>query len=191
MVKFRTEIIGRKVPKDPRIEELKYWCSEFHRLNLAPLYKGGSLGNLSFRLKKCEDSFIITASRIGLKDKLSEDCFVTVHSCDLEKGIVFAHGTREPSSESRLHFAIYNQREDVNAVFHGHSREILSCADKLKVPETKQKAPYGSMKLVQSALELLGYKFFLVLKGHGFISLGKTMKEAGELTLQMYKRCLL
>lgn len=191
MVKFRTEIIGREVPKDPRIEELKYWCSEFHRLNLAPLYKGGSLGNLSFRLKKYEDSFIITASRIGLKDKLSEDCFVTVHSCDLEKGIVFARGTREPSSESRLHFAIYNQREDVNAVFHGHSREILSCADKLKVPETKQKAPYGSMKLVQSALEILGYKFFLVLKGHGFISLGKTMKEAGELTLQMYKRCLL
>ncbi|GAI74016.1 unnamed protein product [marine sediment metagenome] len=190
MVKFRTEIIEKKVPKDQRIEELKYWCGEFHRLNLAPPHKGGTLGNLSFRLKNGEDSFIITGSRVGLKYKLSDDCFVAVHSCDLKEGIVFAHGTKEPSSESRLHFAIYNRRKDVNAIFHGHSREILACPDKLKIPETKQKAPHGSIELAQSVLEILDDEFFLVMKDHGFISIGKTMKEAGELTLEMYKKCL-
>lgn len=191
MLKFRTEIIGKEIPQDPGIEELKYWCGEFHRLNLAPLYKGGSLGNLSFRLKSGEDSFIITGSRIDLQNELSNDYFMTVHSCNLKEGIVYASGTKEPSSESRLHFAIYNRRKDVNAVFHGHSRDILSCVDKLKVPETRQKALYGSMELVQSILEILDDEFFLVMKGHGFISLGKTMKEAGELALQMHKRCLL
>jgi L-fuculose-phosphate aldolase len=190
MVKFITEIIGKEVPQDPRIEELKYWCGEFHRLNLAPPYKGGSLGNLSFRLKTDEDPFIITGSRVGLKDKLSDDCFVTVHSCDLEEGIVFARGIKEPSSESRLHFAIYNRRKDVNAIFHGHSEKILACSDKLNIPETKQKAPYGSIELVQSVLEILDDEFFLVMKDHGFISLGKTMKEAGEYTLEMYKMSL-
>ena len=190
MVKFRTEIIGKEIPQDPRIGELKYWCGEFHRFNLAPLYKGGSLGNLSFRLKSGEDPFIITGSRIDLQGELLDDYFMTVHSCNLKEGIVYASGTKEPSSESRLHFAIYNQRKDVNAVFHGHSREILSRSDKLMIPITNEKASYGSMELVQSVLEILDDKFFLVIKGHGFISLGKTMKEAGELALQMYKRCL-
>ncbi len=190
MVKFRTEIIGKEVPQDPGIEELKYWCGEFHRSNLAPPHKGGTLGNLSFRLKDGEDAFIITGSRIGLKYKLSDDCFVTVHSCDLTKGTVFASGTREPSSESRLHFAIYNRRKDINAVFHGHSREILAHPDKLNIPETKQKAPHGSIELVQSVLEILDGDFFLVMKDHGFISLGNTMKEAGEHALKMYKKCL-
>jgi ribulose-5-phosphate 4-epimerase/fuculose-1-phosphate aldolase len=190
MVKFRTEIIGKEVPQDPGIEELKYWCGEFHRSNLAPPHKGGTLGNLSFRSKDGEDAFIITGSRVGLSYELLNDAFVAVHSCDLTKGTVFASGTKEPSMESMLHFAIYNRRKDVNAVFHGHSEEILAHHDKLNIPETKQKAPHGSIELVQSVLEIVDDEFFLVMKDHGFISIGKTMKEAGELALEMYKKCL-
>lgn len=191
MVKFRTEIIEKEVSQDPRIEELKYWCGEFYRSNLAPSHKSGTLGNLSFRLKDGEDAFIITGSGVGLSYELSDDAFTAVHSCDLTKGIVFTSGVKEPSMESMLHFAIYNRRKDVNAVFHGHSEDILSRAGKLMVPETKQKAPHGSVELVQSVLEILDDEFFLVMKDHGFISLGKTMKEAGELALSMRRRCLL
>ncbi len=191
MIKFRTKIIEKEVPLDQRIEELKYWCGEFHRSNLAPPHKKGTLGNLSFRLKDGENAFIITGSGVGLSYELSDDAFTTVHSCDLTKGIVFTSGTKEPSMESMLHFAIYNRRKDVNAVFHGHSGDILSRAGNLMVPETKQKAPHGSMELVQSVLEILDDKFFLVMKDHGFVSLGKTMKEAGELALHMRTRCLL
>lgn len=189
-VKFRTEIVSKAIPKDPRIEELKYWCREFHRYNLTPLHESGSCGNLSFRLENGKDQFIITGSRIGLKDALPDNCFVKVSSVDLETGIVSAHGTREPSSESMLHFAIYRQRKDVNAMFHGHSQEILSCVNKLRIPETKQEEPYGSIKLVQSVLEVLDNKSFLTIKKHGFISLGRTMKKAGELTLQIYRECV-
>jgi ribulose-5-phosphate 4-epimerase/fuculose-1-phosphate aldolase len=191
MLKFRTEIIEKEVPQDPRIEKLKYWCGEFHRSNLAPPHKGGTLGNLSFRLKDVEDAFIITGSRVGLSYELSDDAFVAVYSYDLKEDIVFARGTREPSSESRLHFAIYNRRKDVNAIFHGHSEEILAHPDKLNIPETKQKAPHGSIELIQSVLEIVDDEFFLVMKDHGFISIGKTMKEAGELALRMRERCLL
>lgn len=116
---------------------------------------------------------------------------MTVHSCNLQEDIVYASGTKEPSSESRFHFAIYNQRKDVNAVFHGHSKEILSSVDILRVPETKEKVSYGSMELVQSILEILDNEFFLLIKGHGFVSLGKTMKEAGELALRMHNKCLI
>lgn len=189
-IKFRNKIVSKGVPKDPRIKELKYWCREFHLHNLAPPYKGGSHGNLSFRVQNSKASFIITGSRIGLKKALSNNCFVKVSFVDLEKGIVYSHGTREPSSETLLHFAIYRQRQDVNAVFHGHSKQILSCVNKLKIPETKKEASYGTIELVQSVLEILDGNLFLVMKNHGFISLGKTMKEAGELALEIYQKCL-
>jgi len=188
-IKFRVEVVNRKIPEDKRLEELKYWCKEFHRLNLAPPYEGGSYGNLSFRFKDGEDAFIITGSRIGLKDKLSNECFVKVLSCDLDKGVVYTSGVREPSSESMLHFAIYHHRKDVNAIFHGHCQEILSHASRLKISETKKEEPYGTIELVQRVLEILNDESFLVMKNHGFISLGKTMKEAGELTLQIHRRC--
>ena len=189
-VKFRTEMISESVPKDPRIKELKYWCRAFHRYNLTPPHESGSCGNLSFRLENNKDPFIITGSRIGLKDALSDNCFVKVSSVDLKKGIVRADGIREPSSESMLHSAIYRRRKEVNAIFHGHSQKILSCASKLKIPETKQEDPYGSIELVQSVLKVLGSKSFLAIKKHGFISLGRTMEEAGELALQIYRKCI-
>lgn len=189
-IKFRNKIVSKGVPKDPRIKELKYWCREFHLHEIAPPYKGGSHGNLSFRVQNNKTPFIITGSRIGLKKALSNNCFVKVSFVDLEKGIVYSQGTREPSSETLLHFAIYRQRQDVNAVFHGHSNQILSCVNKLKIPETKKEASYGTIELVQSVLEILDGNWFFVMKNHGFISLGKTMKEAGKLSLQIYQKCL-
>jgi L-fuculose-phosphate aldolase len=188
-VKFKTETLSREIPKDQRMEELKYWCKEFHEHNLAPPYEGGSYGNLSLRLRSGEEQFMITGSRIGLKNELSDDCFVKVSSCDLEKGIVYVHGIREPSSESMLHFEIYRRRKDVNAIFHGHSPEILACSDKLNLPETIREEPYGTPELVQRVLEVLGDKYFLIMKNHGFISLGRTMKQAGGLALQILERC--
>lgn len=189
-VKFRVKIISKKLPKDPRIKELKHRCGEFHRYNLAPPYEGGSYGNLSFRLQNGKDSFVITGSRIGLKNALTDDCFVKVSSVNLRKGIIYAHGTRKPSSESMLHFAIYHQKKDVNAILHGHSQEILFCAKKLKIPKTRQEEPYGTIELVQRVLEILDDESFLIMKNHGFISLGKTIEEAGELVLQIYRKCL-
>lgn len=183
-VKFKTKFIKKEAPKDPRIEELKYWCKEFHKHDLAPPYEEGSFGNLSFRLKEGEDQFIITGSKIGLKDELKEDSFVKVVSCDFEKGVIEVCGLREPSSESMLHFAIYQKRSEINAVFHGHSLKIQTLAKKLKIPQTKKEEPYGTPDLVQSVLEILDKGSFLLMKNHGFLALGKAMQEAGEISLK-------
>ncbi len=188
--KFKTEIIGEEVPNNPRLEELKHWCQIFHKCDLTPQYEGGSYGNLSFRLQDDEDQFIITSSQIGFSDWLQDYCFTRVSSCDLRKRIVYAYGVKSPSSESMLHYAIYHQRNDVHAIFHGHSKKILSCVKKLKIPETTQEEPYGTAELVQRVLEILDNKSFLIMKNHGFISLGSTMEETGKLTLQIYKKCL-
>ncbi len=188
-VKFLTEFLGQAVPCDPRLEELKFWCGEFHRLNFAPPYGEFSQGNLSFRLKKDEDAFVITGSQVGWKDRLSDDKFVTVTGCDLSRGVVYATGLRDPSSESMMHFAIYRRRPDVQAVFHGHSREVLSCPGELAIRETREKRPYGSLELVESVLEVLDEEMFVILKKHGFVSLGGTMRDAGELAIRIHRMC--
>ena len=190
-VKFKTEFVSTAIPSDARLEELKAWCAEFHRRNFAPPYGEFSQGNLSFRLRPGEDAFIITGSQVGWKDRLADDRFVTVHGCDMERGIVYASGNRDPSSESMLHFAVYRARKDVQAVFHGHSREILRCADRPPdIPETKEPYPYGSPELARGVLDVLGNADFVIMKRHGFISLGRSMDEAGRRAIEVHRRCL-
>ena len=189
-VKFRVDFLSAAVPADARLEELKAWCAEFHRRNFAPPYGEFSQGNLSFRIRPGEDAFIITGSQVGWKDRLPDDRFVTVHGCDMEKVIVSASGTRDPSSETLLHFAVYRARKDVQAVFHGHSREILRCADRPPdIPETAEPMPYGSLELARGVLDVLGNADFVIMKKHGFISLGRSMAEAGRRAVEVHRRC--
>jgi S-methyl-5-thioribose-1-phosphate isomerase len=188
-VKFKTEFLSRKIPEDKRLEKLKYWCKIFHEKNLAPPYPGGSYGNLSFRIKDKELPFIITGTSIGLKDSLKRDSFVKVENCDLEKRTIYVHGVREPSSESMLHYMIYQKREDINAIFHGHCEEILTQAENLNLPVTLEEESYGSVKLIDSVLKILDSNNFILMKNHGFISLGRSMEEAGEQTIKILYKC--
>ncbi|MCK4654033.1 MAG: S-methyl-5-thioribose-1-phosphate isomerase, partial [Candidatus Cloacimonetes bacterium] len=188
-VKFKTVFGKREAPSNNRIENLKYWCRIFHKKNLAPPYPEGSFGNLSFRVKPGENLFIITGSCIGLKNSLTDDSFVEVTNCNFKNKIIYANGTHEPSSESMLHFAIYKVRPDISAIFHGHCPELLSQANELGIPTTSKEELYGTIELVNSVLEIIGKNNFIIMKNHGFIALGKTMKEAGKITEKYYEKC--
>ena len=183
--RFRIEFTAPAVPDDPRLEELKHWCSVFHQHDLAPLYEHGSFGNLSFRAAPGSDEFFITASGLKLKDKLSDDCFVKVLTVDLGRQLIRAEGVSAPSSESMLHYAIYQARAEVNAIFHGHSPAILNSGSRLKLPSTFNAELYGSVALVHSVLEVLSDHNFILMKDHGFLSLGKTMESAGAQALKV------
>lgn len=188
-VKFTPEMVSTQIPTDPRLEKLKYWCTLFHEKKLAPPYSGGSYGNLSFRLEPGKNSFIITASQSSLGET-ENDRFVTVNSIDLEKGIVNAEGIRQPSSEAMVHYAIYEARPDIQAIFHGHCESISSKAEQLGIPITSQEEESGTIELVNRVLEIAGDANFLEMKNHGFIALGTSLDEAGQLTLEMYEKSL-
>ena len=180
-VKFKTKYINEIAPQHPKIKILKKWCKIFHEKNLAPPYSGGSFGNLSFRIESGKNKFIITGSRIGMKNSLTNDSFVEVISCDLEKKIVSVKGTREPSSEAMLHFAIYQEFPEINAIFHGH--RFLQ-----NFPVTLKEEAYGTIELVNEALKtLLGNKI-INMKNHGFISIGVNMDEAGKNVLMDFSK---
>jgi ribulose-5-phosphate 4-epimerase/fuculose-1-phosphate aldolase len=179
-VKFNTVFLRRQVVDSVSITELGYWCHQFHRTGLTPLYKGKSQGNLSFR---CNGSFIVTASGLGPKDNLSPECFVRVVGCDIGRMKVYAIGLREPSSESMLHYRIYELKKEIKAVFHGHAPSLLEYGERLGLPVTGEWYPYGSLELVRSVESLLDHNF-VILRGHGFLALGNSMNEAGNLALK-------
>jgi len=180
ITKFSTEFESEIVSQDFRIEELKRYSKLFSDYDLAPPYPGGSHGNLSFRITAEQDPFIITASMTALFDPLKPEDFVQVNFVDVEKNKVFAEGKRLPSSESVLHFGIYRIRDEVNVVFHGHSKYILDNVEKLGIPQTENEEEFGTLELVDEVLELASEHDFFVMRNHGFVALGKSMEEAWE-----------
>jgi len=144
---------------------------------------------LSVRVSPKSEHFIITCSAIRLKRKLTPKDFFTVSSVDMKKGIVGGTGLKPPSSETMFHAAIYKKRKDVQAVFHGHCGEILSRVQKLGIRQTRKEEVYGSAALVRRILEILGKEDFIVMKNHGFISMGRSPDAAGRKALSIQARC--
>jgi len=186
--KFKTIFNSSITPEYKEVEELQHCCIVFSQLNLTPEYEGGSSGNLSFRIVEDDNQFIITASGINSKNKLSDECFVKIIDCDLNNKLVYAEGTREPSSETMMHYAIYKQRKDINAIFHGHSDAILYNHLKLGIPVTEDEKPYGTLELINSITEIVKHNNFFILKNHGFISLGTSMSLAASQTFTILNK---
>ncbi len=188
--KFETKRNKTEIEFTNEIIDLNEWCRIFSDYKLAPLYDGGSFGNMSYREKAGENQFVITGSNSDLGDmKISN--FVRITDCDYDNNIVYAEGEQNPSSESLMHHAIYKQRDDINVIFHGHSKKVLSNAKRLNIPITSTEEEYGTMNLVNKVLELSDSNNMLVIKNHGFVILGDTIKSAGDLTgklLDMLKK---
>ena len=70
-------------------------------------------GNISVRLG---DHFLITPSQQS-KETLSEDMLVEINA----QGEVLCDNGYAPSSEYRMHLALYALREDISAIVHTHS----------------------------------------------------------------------
>jgi len=179
-IRFNTVFVSYRIPSGSKLGELKKWSKIFQENGLTPEVQGNFTGNLSFRSK---DGFVITAS--GLKDKedLENICFVYVKTYDEQYNTFFVEGQTKPSSESIMHHLIYKACGNVNAVFHGHNDTIITHAEELRLPVTEKEYESGTLELAKEVLKVLGDHKLIVLRNHGFVSLGNTMNEAGELAL--------
>jgi L-fuculose-phosphate aldolase len=180
-VKFKTVFLEKSIVKNEKIKELVKWCNRFAKLGLSPKYGDGSAGNLSFRTEK---GFIITGSRTDFS-AIKENEFTEVLECNADKKEVCVIGLKEPSSEAFLHFSVYKERKDVNAVFHVHDNAVLKA--NLNLPTTEKEQPYGTLELVNEVLKVLDNNNYIVIKNHGVLALGKTIEEAGELAVSKHE----
>jgi ribulose-5-phosphate 4-epimerase/fuculose-1-phosphate aldolase len=114
--------------------------------------------------------------------------FVEVLEADRDARQLTVAGLYEPSSESLMHAGIYAARPEVNAVFHGHSDKLLTEAERLGLPVTMQEQPYGTPELVAEILRMLDGHKLVIMRQHGFVSLGGTMEEAGRHAEEILKR---
>jgi ribulose-5-phosphate 4-epimerase/fuculose-1-phosphate aldolase len=173
--KFKIEFVSEDLPDEKENKDLLEWCNQFNKNNLKP--------SLSFRI---EDGFIITANDPG--QNASNDSLVSVINYDVYKNVFYIEGKKEPSLESIIHYLIYNTRDDVKAIFNGHHDLILKNAEKMKLPITKNEQPTGTMELANEVLDILGDNDFVVIRNHGFVSLGRNMKEAGDIAIKILKK---
>lgn len=186
-VKYQTIFSSNSIPEDPRIDELRKWCKIFNENHLAPSYPGGTHGNMSFRIEPGKPEIMITAARTSFAEFMTNDAFFSIESVDYKNLTVHASGSanREPSSETLLHFAIYQQRPDVMAILHGHCKSITKNAKKLNISTTKEFVESGNTVIVDSVMEILGSHRFIEIKDHGFLSFGPDIDEAGKLAMEM------
>jgi len=170
--KFHTVFARREPPRDERIAELIHWCHHCGRSGIV----GDTVGNLSFRTT---GGFMINRTAGDLRSITPEE-FVEVLRADLANRELTVAGGHEPSSESMMHAAIYAARPDVNAVFHGHSQRVLDQASSLRLPVTEHEQPYGTAELAAEILKVLEWQKIVVMRNHGFVTVGRTMAEAGR-----------
>jgi L-fuculose-phosphate aldolase len=162
----------------------------------------GTWGNISIREGK---KVYITPSGYPY-DKMKEEDIIVI---DLNGEII--EGFREPSSELKVHIAIYNERKDVNCVLHTHpvyssivslvkdfippliEDGVMICGERINV--SKYGEP-GSWELANNVLNALGTNNAVILKNHGLVTVGENENEAltasivAEKTAQIYIEAL-
>jgi len=153
----------------------------------------GTSGNLSVRLG---DGLLITPSAVGY-DGMEPDDLVAL---DLDGIVMSAKRGRRPSTEWRLHAAVFRARRDVQAVVHAHPlwatavaclrRDIppfhymvavaggstIRCADY---------ATFGTEALAGAALAALSDRSACLLANHGIVACADSPGAALELAVEV------
>jgi L-fuculose-phosphate aldolase len=144
----------------------------------------GTWGNASVR--DSETGLIyISPSGIDYEDIRIEDIVV------LNDKLEVVDGSRTPSIERGLHVAIYNAREDVNAVIHDHPlySSVLG-VNRMELPGVSEDfvqivgdkiicseyALPGTPELARNAVEALGDRNAVLLPNHGTLCVGEDLK---------------
>jgi len=149
----------------------------------------GTAGNVSLRLmgKDSPDLIAITPTS-RYYDTLTVDDIPVI---DLNGAAV--EGQLKPSSEMRLHIAIYKARPDIRAVIHTHSTYASAAsAAGLEIPvlleeeaiflggtvRTAKYARTGTSELAHYAVEALEERNAVLLANHGVVGVGETIRQA-------------
>jgi L-fuculose-phosphate aldolase len=144
----------------------------------------GTQGNVSVR---DGESVLITPAGMPYEDMSAED--VVAIDSDGEP----ADGRGVPSSEWRVHVAIYAARPDVGAIVHTHSPHATRwshvgeplASDELAAAAggdvlTSRPAPTGTEAIASAAVDALGDRGALLLGSHGVVAVAATVEEALE-----------
>jgi L-fuculose-phosphate aldolase len=151
-------------------------------------YVIGSAGNVSMRvqLPDGKQAFLFTPSSVEYDYLQIEDIVLT----NAEGESIL--GKRNPTSERRLHLAIYRARLDIKAIVHSHApySTTLSIARIPIGPIVDEIIPFiggcdvaefgmaGSDELAYNAVQALGNNLAVFIANHGNVCCGNTIDQA-------------
>ncbi len=170
------------------IRDLKQQMCEIGRRIWIKGFCAGNEGNHSARIGP--NRFLCTPTGISKGFLEPGDLLV----CDAEgKQVEKNANGRRPTSEIKVHLAIYNARPEVNAVIHSHPPHATAFAiANIALPEgihpeaevflgrvpTARYATPSTHDLPKSILDVMGPETNTVLMGnHGSVSFGKTLEQ--------------
>jgi L-fuculose-phosphate aldolase len=161
-------------------DEIIVTVRQFNRTGLS----FGRTGNVSTRTTL---GFLITPSGIAYDDLQAED----LNEMDMAGNVIA--GSLKPSTEWYMHRAIYQAREDVNAIVHVHSpyasgvactrkpipafHYMISVFGGLSIPCARY-ATFGTEELARNVLAALADNMACLLANHGQIALGEDLDTA-------------
>jgi len=150
----------------------------------------GKAGNVSTRV---DGGFLVTPSGMAYDALLADDIVAVT-----DEGAIV--GPRLPSSEWRLHQAIYAARSDVAAIVHAHSpfATALACLDRGIPPfhymvavaggDDIRCAPYatfGTAELAAHTVGALASRRACLLAHHGLVAAGTSLDHALALAVDV------
>ncbi len=177
---FEAVLIHREVPEDPRIPLLIWWAARFAELGFMPSYGPGDHGNLSCRTP----SGLLITARATSKARLHADHIVEALGVEQDDSIqlrIRCRGLFLPSTDTLLHWQIYQAHPGIQAILHGHDENALAKARELNLPMTTRSAMKPSRDLLEEVCRLAQSHAYVLLRDHGFLALGRSIDEAGEL----------
>lgn len=154
----------------------------------------GTAGNVSVR---DGDGFLITPSGLAV-DRMTPQDMVWIGF----EGSV--KGTREPSSEWRLHSDILRTRPETHAVVHTHAMyaSTLACLRREVPPfhymiavtggshiRCADYALFGTQEFSDTALRALTGSKACLLANHGMVALGRDLDQALAITIEVETLC--
>ena len=145
----------------------------------------GSWGNISVKI--ADGVYAVTPSGRGYANQKPEDIVIVDDACKT------LDGELTPSSESKLHTAIYNACPEAKAIIHTHSIYASALAAMLKpVPaiiedivqiiggrvECAEYALPGTQELADNAVKAMNGRKGVLLANHGAVCWGKDLADA-------------
>jgi len=205
-IQFNPVQLSASVPENTTA--LREACTTLAAHDLHTGYTGtdliGSNGNVSIRRAHngMSSGFVITATQLPSKENLAPENCVHLETCAGSEA--HYHGTRLPSSESIMHWHLFETFPAIQAIVHVHESNALLYSEpnrsrwaELGIVESAQDIGGGTIEVGKATAETFTTETsYVILKNHrpdwdpgrtGTVILGRTLDEALNRTLEIHE----